>query len=56
MNDGHEFRVIPISNLVRLVSFIGHGNTMKGPGARIKDIMLKRTLGRNLWRDKEVGK
>jgi hypothetical protein len=49
MNDGYEFRVVPISNLVRLVSFIRHGNMMKWPGARIKDIMLKRTLGRLLW-------
>jgi hypothetical protein len=56
VNDGNEFRVIPISNLVRLVNFIGHGNTMKGPRARIKDIMLNRTLGRLLWGDNQVDK
>lgn len=35
MNDGRKFSVVPISNLVRLMSFIGHGNTMGGPGARL---------------------
>jgi hypothetical protein len=28
VNDGSEFIVVPESNLVRLVRFIGHGNTM----------------------------
>lgn len=35
MDDGREFIVIPISNLVRLVRFIGHGNTMGGSAARL---------------------
>jgi hypothetical protein len=48
VNDGHEFGVVPVSNLICLVSFIGHGNGMKGPGARLEEIMLERTLGRLL--------
>jgi hypothetical protein len=35
VNDGCEFIVVPKSNLVRLVGFIGHGNTMGGPAARL---------------------
>ena len=35
VNDGREFIVVPESNLVRLVRFIGHGNTMGGPAARL---------------------
>jgi hypothetical protein len=56
VNDGNEFRVVPVSNLVCLVNFIGHGNTMRGPRARIKDIMLNRTLGRLLWGHNQIDK
>lgn len=37
VNDGYEFRIVPISNLVRLVSFIGHGNTIRG-GPRREEV------------------
>ena len=35
VNDGCELTVVPISNLIRPVRFIGHGNTMGRPAARL---------------------
>jgi len=47
VNDGCELIVVPISNLVRLVRFIGHGNNGWACG-KTWYIMLERTLGRLL--------
>jgi len=41
VNYGREFSIIPISNLICLVSFIGHGNGMGGPAARLGILCLR---------------
>lgn len=42
VNDGCELIVVPESNLVCLVRFIGHGNTMGGSAARLGGILCWR--------------